>query len=118
MTEASLENISADEAMQLFGRNDEHLRLLREKLGVAVVARAGVVTIKGEDGGVQKTLKIFDALRAQIKARRRITPDDVRIFGIVSAIEAVGMRYVEKGEHERAREAAPALIDMLIRTFK
>src|SRR5688500_17874236 len=88
MTEATLENIGADEAMQLFGRNDEHLHLLREKLGVSVVARAGIVTIKGEDGGVQKTLKIFDALRAQIKARRRVTPDDVRILIEESKVES------------------------------
>ena len=88
MTEASLENITADEAMQLFGRNDEHLHLLREKLGVSVVARAGVVTVKGEDGSVQKTLKIFDALRAQIKARRRVTPDDVRILIEESNVES------------------------------
>jgi AcrR family transcriptional regulator len=47
-----------------------------------------------------------------------VPPDEIRVFAMVSAIESVGMRYVERGEHERAREAAPALIDMLIRTFK
>jgi phosphate starvation-inducible PhoH-like protein len=88
MTEAAMENITSDEQMQLFGRNDEHLHQLREKLGVQVVARAGVVTIKGEDRGVEKTLKIFDALRAQIRARRRITPDDVRILVEESNVEA------------------------------
>lgn len=88
MTEASLENIGADEAMQLFGRNDEHLHMLREKLGVAVVSRLGIVTIKGEDANVQKTLKIFDALRAQIKSRRRVTADDVRILIEESNVEA------------------------------
>jgi len=87
MTEAVLENIGADEAMQLFGRNDEHLHLLRDKLGVSVVARAGVVTVKGEERSVEKTLKIFDALRAQIKARRRVTPDDVRILIDESNVE-------------------------------
>jgi phosphate starvation-inducible PhoH-like protein len=88
MTEAAMENITSEEQMQLFGRNDEHLHQLREKLGVSVVARAGVVTIKGEDRGVEKTLKIFDALRAQIRARRRITPDDVRILVEESNVEA------------------------------
>jgi phosphate starvation-inducible PhoH-like protein len=88
MTEAAMENIGSDEQMQLFGRNDEHLHQLREKLGVQVVARAGVVTVKGEDRSVEKTLKIFDALRAQIKAKRRITPDDVRILVEESNVEA------------------------------
>jgi phosphate starvation-inducible PhoH-like protein len=88
MIEATLENIGADEAIQLFGRNDEHLHLLRDKLGVAVVARAGVVTIKGEERGVEKTLKVFDALRAQVKSRRRVTPDDVRILIEESNVES------------------------------
>jgi AcrR family transcriptional regulator len=44
-------------------------------------------------------------------------PDELRIFALVAGMEAVGMRYLERREAERASEAAPALVDMIIRAF-
>lgn len=44
-------------------------------------------------------------------------PDELRIFALVAAMEAVAMRYVERRDEGRALEAAPPLVDMVIRTF-
>jgi hypothetical protein len=47
----------------------------------------------------------------------RIPPDEVRTFALIAAIEAVGLRYVERGDAEHAVDAADALVDMVMRTF-
>jgi AcrR family transcriptional regulator len=44
-------------------------------------------------------------------------PDELRIFALVSAMEAVAMRYVERHDEARAAEAIEPLVDMVIRTF-
>ena len=46
-----------------------------------------------------------------------VPPDELRIYALVSAIEAVGMRYVQRGEHERALEATEPLVDLVARAF-
>jgi AcrR family transcriptional regulator len=42
---------------------------------------------------------------------------ELRVFALVSGMEAVAMRYVLKGEESKALEAAPVLIDMVQKTF-
>lgn len=43
---------------------------------------------------------------------------ELRVFALVSGMEAVAMRYVLSGEESRAMEAAPVLIDMVQKTFR
>ena len=43
---------------------------------------------------------------------------ELRVFALVSGMEAVAMRYVMRGEESKALEAAPILVDMVQRTFK
>lgn len=45
-------------------------------------------------------------------------PDELTLYALVSAMEAVGMRYVERREESRAMEAAPALTELVIRAFR
>jgi len=42
---------------------------------------------------------------------------ELRVFALVSGMEAVAMRYVLKGEESKALEAGPVLIDMVQKTF-
>jgi hypothetical protein len=44
-------------------------------------------------------------------------PDELRIFALCSAMEAVAMRSVMRGEEAKALEAAPILIDMVTKVF-
>jgi AcrR family transcriptional regulator len=44
-------------------------------------------------------------------------PDELRIFALVAAMEAVGMRYVDRNDEARAVEAVDPLVDMVARTF-
>lgn len=51
------------------------------------------------------------------RGRSELPPDELRAFALVSAMEAVAMRYVMRGEEAKALEAAPILMDMITRTF-
>lgn len=60
----------------------------------------------------------FDGLAAaHARGRTQLPPDELRVFALVSAMEAVAMRFVLQGEEAKALDAAPALIDMVQRTF-
>jgi AcrR family transcriptional regulator len=45
-------------------------------------------------------------------------PDELTIFALMSAMEAVAMRYVMRREEARAIEAAPMLVELIVRAFK
>ncbi len=47
----------------------------------------------------------------------RLPPDETTVFAIVAAIEAVGMRHVERGIEARLVEAVPALHKLAISAF-
>lgn len=44
-------------------------------------------------------------------------PDELRVFALCSAMEAVAMRFVMRGEESKALEAAPVLIEMVRKVF-
>ncbi len=61
---------------------------------------------------------VFDGVQKSYdRGIAKLPPDELRVFALVSAMEAVGMRYVMRGEEQKALEAAPILIDMVRRTF-
>ncbi len=61
---------------------------------------------------------MFDGVqRAYTLGRIPHPADELRIFALVSGMEAVAMRYVMRGEEEKALEAAPVLIDMVSKVF-
>lgn len=51
------------------------------------------------------------------QGRVKDEPDELRIFALCSAMEAVAMRYVMRGEETKALDAAPVLIDMVTKVF-
>lgn len=51
------------------------------------------------------------------QGRVKDPPDELRIFALCSAMEAVAMRCVMRGEEAKALEAAPILIDMVTKVF-
>jgi AcrR family transcriptional regulator len=45
-------------------------------------------------------------------------PDELTIFALVSGMEAVAMRYLLRREEARAKQAAPVLVDLVLRAFR
>ena len=47
----------------------------------------------------------------------RRPPDELTLYALVSGIESVAMRYVSRREEARALEAAPVLVELIVRAF-
>lgn len=65
---------------------------------------------------------VLDGVQASFTGGGRGKPPadgqiELRVFVLVSGMEAIAMRYVLKGEEAKAMEAAPVLIDMVQKTF-
>jgi phosphate starvation-inducible PhoH-like protein len=69
---------SRDEAVQLFGPRDAHLRMIRDALAVRLIARGDTVQIEGETDSVEKTQRVFEQLRQTLRTQSEIKPEDVR----------------------------------------
>jgi AcrR family transcriptional regulator len=45
-------------------------------------------------------------------------PDETTVYALIGGLEAVGMRYVDRGDEERILEAAPVLVELVVRAFR
>jgi phosphate starvation-inducible PhoH-like protein len=65
------------EELAVFGSRDQHLRQIRDALGVKVLARHGEVRLDGPGDRVEIARQIFESLRALYKKRKTILSSDV-----------------------------------------
>jgi phosphate starvation-inducible PhoH-like protein len=108
MSEATITLDSSDEALLLFGSRDQHLRTIKEALGVRFVARGDTVQIDGDDEQVSKAERVFQQLRAMLRQQGKVTPADVRT--VLDVVEHGNERDgpdtltpLEDGRHVRPR---------------
>src|SRR5262245_62360641 len=69
---------SRDEALLLFGNRDQFLKLVRDGLGVRVVARGDTIQIDGSEEGVGQAERAFAQLRSILRANGQLTNEDVK----------------------------------------
>ncbi len=69
---------SRDEAVPLFGSRDQHLRAIREALGVRLIARGDTIQIEGDDEKVNQAERVFIELRQMLRKQGKLSQDDVR----------------------------------------
>src|SRR5437588_9149132 len=69
---------SRDEALLLFGSRDQFLRLIRDALGVRIIARGDVVHIDGLEAQVDQADRVFQQLRVMLKKQGNLTSENVR----------------------------------------
>ncbi|MCC7385356.1 MAG: TetR/AcrR family transcriptional regulator [Deltaproteobacteria bacterium] len=61
---------------------------------------------------------LFEALAAAHAAKKTARPpDELTVYALATAIEAVAMRYIARREEARAAEAAPKLVELVLRAF-
>jgi len=65
-------------ALGLFGRRDEHLRIIEEACQVQIVARGTELTVTGSKPSVDRALAVLDDLLKLTKTQPFLTPHDVR----------------------------------------
>jgi len=79
---------SREEAVLLFGNRDQYLRMLRDALGIRIVARGDVVHIEGNEIQVDQADRAFQQLRAILKRKEALSSEDVRtVLAVVSSAE-------------------------------
>src|SRR5215470_626463 len=69
---------SRDEAVPLFGSRDQYLRLIKDALGVRLIARGNTIQIEGGDAAVQQADRVFQQLRQMLRQHGHLSAEDVR----------------------------------------
>ena len=97
-----------DEALLLFGSRDQHLRMIREALGIRLVARGELVHIDGTEEQVDQADRVFQQLRQMLAKQGKLSMEDVRT--VLAVVKAGGDRLgeqnlavIEPGRHVRPR---------------
>ncbi len=96
MTDATITLDSSDEAVRLFGTRDQYLRLIRNALGVRLVARGDTVHINGTDEQVDQAGRVFHQLRTLLAQQGRLSAEDVRT--VLEVVQHGGEPVAEKAE--------------------
>ena len=113
MTTTASFSILPQTALSLFGPQDQNLRRVRERFGVAVTHRNGEVHVTGDSDSVAEASEVLNRMRKIIERRGGISPDDINaVFSQVtgdpempyqgSEIIQVGRKVKPKtpGQHE------------------
>src|SRR5215510_6237779 len=77
MTEATIPLVDSHRALSLFGARDQHLRAIRETLGVSITHRDGEIRVTGEEAAVARAKDALTQLNSQLDAQGVITLDHV-----------------------------------------
>ncbi len=67
-----------DEALLLFGSHDQFLRLIRDTLGVRILARGDEVHLDGTPTQVDQAERVFQQLRITLQRQGNLTAENVR----------------------------------------
>lgn len=96
MSEATLLLAQPEQALSLFGTRDQHLRTLRNALGVAISHHEGEVRISGEESAVARATEVLERLKTVVERRGYVEPDEVlRVLGQVTGVPAGPAERVE-----------------------
>ncbi|HQR05725.1 MAG TPA: PhoH family protein [Gemmatales bacterium] len=78
MAELTLTLNDQTEVLQVLGPRDQHLRTIREALGIKIIPRDSTFILEGPDGQVQLAERVITQLRS-IAKQGPITPSDVQM---------------------------------------
>jgi phosphate starvation-inducible PhoH-like protein len=79
MSEASISVNDSPSLVTLFGPRDQHLRTIRDALGVSIIARNGEVRIQGtDDAAVAQAADVLNHLKAQVARHGSVSQEDVQ----------------------------------------
>ena len=113
MSEATIAVADPKALLTLFGTRDQHLRKIRESLGVAIFNRDDRILIQGADDAVADATAVFDQLRTIAKRHGTVLPEELdqiiaRIKGDELAEEHPAIELHHAGRLIRPRTAGQA----------
>ncbi len=94
----------ADEERALLGRQDRTLRLLREALGLRIIARRGLVVLDGEGARLREGVRVVRDLLAKVREKGDLSDDEVETALVASATPRDGKGADDDG-HDRILKA-------------
>jgi phosphate starvation-inducible PhoH-like protein len=98
MVEATISLAEPQMALSLLGTRDQHLKTIRQTLGVTVSHREGQLRVSGEADAVAKATEALEYLKHRVERHGRVTEDDVS--GILANVQG-------------QLEASPGRIDVI-----
>ncbi|MFP6666206.1 MAG: PhoH family protein [Pirellulales bacterium] len=78
MFEATISVPDPAALMPLFGTRDQHVRQIRDSLGVAVSARDGNIHVAGDESAVRQATEVLEQLQTKLNRSGALFPDDVQ----------------------------------------
>ena len=67
-----------DKGVEFFGPTDKHLKFLRQRLDVQIVARRNKIKINGSKENVEKTAEVIDQMQKRLIKRGTLNDEDVK----------------------------------------
>jgi phosphate starvation-inducible PhoH-like protein len=77
MTEATIPLVDPHRVLSLFGARDQHLRAIRDTLGVSIIHRDGEIRVAGEEAAVARATSALSQLNTQLDANGDLSGDHV-----------------------------------------
>ena len=77
MSEATIPLVDSESLLAMFGTRDQHLRKIRDSLGVSVSGRDEVIHIEGQDEAVAHATEVFEQLKQLADRYGAVSPDEV-----------------------------------------
>lgn len=85
MVEATLSSIDPHLALSLFGPRDQHLKAIRDSLGVAITHRNGEIRVAGDEGAVTQATKALEQLKVLAERNGVLVIEDVnRVLSLLA----------------------------------
>jgi phosphate starvation-inducible PhoH-like protein len=78
MSEANISVVDSKALLTIFGARDQHLRQIREALGVRITARDDQIHIEGDGEAVDRATKVIEQLQSLVTRQGDVAPDEVR----------------------------------------
>ena len=77
MSETTISVVSSKTLLAVFGTCDQHLRRIRDALGVSISAHDGRIHVRGEEQAVASATEVLERLQAEASRHGVLAPDDV-----------------------------------------
>lgn len=77
MSEATIPLVDTDRVLSLFGARDQHVRTIRDALGVSITHRDGEIRVAGEEAAVARATAALTQLSSQLDAGTELSLDHV-----------------------------------------
>jgi phosphate starvation-inducible PhoH-like protein len=78
MSEATISVLDSQTLLLLFGPRDQHLRAIREALGVSVAAQGNQVRVTGDDAAVARATKVLEQIKSAVERQGAVSSEEVQ----------------------------------------